>query len=180
MKPVLFILLLAHTISCNNGVDKKRERQRVLKDEIKSTRLVLDRPTYALSYLSDWTIDSSEKLENIKTHFTLHSGVESGLITVFIFDYPQDESETLQRHIDAQLNKHILNATVKYFTDWGSYKGHGVIVKGMNTASMPSKLEIFVYSNEKRSFLITSIYANEFEDNVLPGLNLIKASFKMK
>ena len=179
MRHTLFILALVLLFSCNNGSDKTGSHHRVA-DKTSGTKLLIDRPTYAVERFSDWTIDSATTMKNVETHFTLHSPYESGLITFFLFDHPQDERESLKRHIMAQLNKSIPNGVVKYITNWGSYKGHGAIIKGKNTASMPSKLVIFVSSTDESSFIITSVYADEYEDQVLPGLNLIESSFKMK
>jgi|GEM_PF-4441667 len=179
MRHTLFILTVALLVSCNNNADKTSGHH-LVAEKTSGTKLLIDRPTYSVERFSDWTIDSSIKLENVKTHFTLHSPLESGLITVFIFDHSQDEKESLERHIKAQLNKSMPNGVVKYITNWGNYKGQGAIIKGNNTANMPSKLVIFVSSTEESSFIITSVYANEYEDQVLPGLNVIESSFKMK
>ena len=179
MRPILITLILALVISCNNNVGKERDAIKAAYKN-KATKLLLSRPSYSLAYLSDWTIDSSKQMEGVETHFTMNSSNENGMITFFLFDHPKEESEELEKHLKAQLKRSIKDGLVKYITNWGNYKGHGAIIKGKNIVSMQSKLIIFVSSTADRSFLITSICADDYEDEILPGLNLIESSFRMK
>ncbi|MEP7236369.1 MAG: hypothetical protein ABI685_00825 [Ferruginibacter sp.] len=181
MRFILFIIMYVIFISCNDmETDKKPNGHKQSDATTRPAKLLLERPTYSLIYPGNWTIDSSSKLYDIDGHFTLHSPVESGLITFFIFNIANDERETLQDHINAQLEKTIKHGEVSYFTQWGNYKGHGAIIRGKMSGVWKAELKIFVYSTGSNSFLITSIYAEGYKDDILPGLKIIESSFKLK
>jgi hypothetical protein len=180
MRPILLIILFAALFSCNIGVDKNSTDNTTLKESNGHIKTLLNRPTYSVEYLSNWTIDSSSKLFDLDGHFTLHSPFESGLITFFIFNISKDEDESLQDQINAQLAETIKNGNVSYFSKWGNYQGHGAIIKGKMNGAWKSEIKIFVHSTTNKSFLITSIYADGYKDDVLPGLNQIESSFKLK
>lgn len=180
MRLILFCLIGITVISCIHGVDKNSNDKKISNESNNHTNILLGRPTYSLEYPRNWSIDSSSKLFDLDGHFTLRSSVESGLITFFIFNTPQDENETLQDQINAQLAETIKNGTVSYFSKWGNYQGHGAIIKGKINGLWKSELEIFVHSTASNSFLITSVYADSYKDDVLPGLNQIESTFKLK
>jgi hypothetical protein len=163
-------------ISCNSVLDKKPKHLKAATGE----KILLDRPGYTLAYPAGWTIDSSSKIYDIDGHFTLHSPIESGLITFFIFNVQKDEEETLNRHIKAQLAASMKDGTVSYFNRWGNYKGHGARITGRLEGLYKSELEIFVYGSKDQSFLIVSVCGNGYREELLPGLQLVASSFKLK
>ena len=178
VKQMLAFTLCVIFVACQ-GLGKKHRPVNANGSE-NEDNIVLNRPGYTLAYPVNWHIDSSSKLYDIDGHFTLHSPVESGLITVFFFNVSKDEKETLEKHIHAQLENSMKDGTVSYFTKWGNYQGHGASLKGRLEGSWKSELKIFVYSNKEQSFLITSICADGYRDEVIPGLNLIESSLKLK
>ncbi|MGG9962270.1 hypothetical protein [Ferruginibacter sp. SUN106] len=176
----LLVLLVCITFgACHHGPDKKTDQVPTAASG-SGQKIVLNRPDYTLTYPAGWRIDSSSKLYNIDSHFTLHSPVESGLITFFMFNVQKDEKETLEKHIRAQLANTMKDGTVSYFTTWGNYEGHGATLKGRLEGLYKSELKIFVYGTKDYSFLIVSICADGYRDEVLPGLTQIASSFKIK
>lgn len=178
--PILLLFACIIVASCNYKGDKRSSDNVPAKKSGGDVNLLLDRPAFSLRYPDSWTIDSSSKLYDIDGHFTLHSGVESGLVTFFIYNIHKDEEETLQRHIKAQLEETMKNGTVSYFTTWGNYEGHGAVIRGKLQGIWKAEIKIFIYSSKNDSFLITSIYTDSYRDDVLPGLKEIESSFKLK
>jgi len=177
--PMLVIIACMLLTACNQGWDKNGKHVKA-KESGNGEKLLLNRPGYVVAYPDNWHIDSTSKLYDIDGHFTLHSGVESGLITFFIFNIQKDEVETLNRQVKVQLENSMKDGTVSYFTKWGNYVGHGAILKGKMSGVWKSEIKIFVYGTKEQSFLITSICADGYRDDVLAGLNLIESTFKLK
>ncbi|GAB2813630.1 hypothetical protein [Ferruginibacter profundus] len=177
--PAVMLLVAGILFVACHGIDKNTGHIQTGASGSKE-KILLDRPGYALTYPADWRIDSSSKLYDIDSHFTLHSPVESGLVTFFIFNVLKDEKETLEKHVKAQLSTTMKDGTVSYFTSWGNYQGHGASLKGKLDGLYKSELKIFVYGSETCSFLIVSICADGYRDEVLPGLTQITSSFKIK
>ncbi|MEO6612747.1 MAG: hypothetical protein ABIT05_08715 [Chitinophagaceae bacterium] len=180
MRPLLLTLLITILLSCNNKAGKNAETPTTVKEPEAPLTTSLNRPTYSLKYLSSWIIDSSSEEFDLDRHFTLHSPVESGVITFFIFNTPKDEAESLQNQINAHLAETMKDGTVTYFSKWGNYQGHGAIITGKMSGVWPGEIKIFIHSTATSSFLVTSIYADSYKNDVLPGLNHIESSFVLK
>lgn len=180
MKTLILISLSVALLSCNTGVFDNGKNNKGITGH--STRKkALNRSRYYIEYYSDWRLDTASKLYDADSHFTLYpQPVENGMFTIFVFAEPRDEEKELQRHLAAQQEKSIKHGAVTYFTQWGAYQGHGASIKGRLRDVWESEIKIFVYSTAEKSFLITSLCTDSYKDDVLPGLELIESSFRIK
>ncbi|MCX6322689.1 MAG: hypothetical protein NTZ41_00630 [Sphingobacteriales bacterium] len=71
-------------------------------------------------------------------------------------------------------------STYSRFSQWGKYKGSGVILKGRIMDTYPGEIKVFSYSNSKVSFLVVSQIFDDDKKLDQPGLKVIENSFQLK
>jgi hypothetical protein len=175
MKQFFLLFALTFFFSCNLINDKERNR--------KSKTLTaknIKRPFYEMQYPSDWNIDTADKDFDIDSYFSIHAPVQDGLSIFIIFNIAIDEEESLANQVKAHLNKTMKNGLTSYFDHWGKFKGHGATIKGKMMGVWKGEIEIFCHSGDSCSFLTVAQYLDNEREIVLPGLQLIESSFKLK
>lgn len=175
MKQFSLLLFLIFLFSCNSVNDNGE------KDYLKAvSRKSINRSKYELQYPSDWKINTADKDFDIDGYFSIEAPEDNALSMFFIFNTSINEEEYLEDQVQAQLNKTLKNGQVLYFDHWGSFTGHGAVIKGKFLGVSGGELKIFCHSNDSASFLTVTQYLNKHEEEVMPGFRLIETSFKLK
>jgi hypothetical protein len=140
----------------------------------------IERPAYILQHYASMTIDSSDEDFDFDSYFTLNTTSDNGTVNFFIFEGAIDSKDAVQKQIDAFLSHVVTNEKVTKYTNWGSYKGQGAIIKGTLMKMLDGEVKIFAYAGEKYSFLVVSQILEEDREKDTPGLKLIESTFKLK
>ncbi len=175
------IILSAFLIGCNSPADRKTEPVNIPDQKtIVHKKFHVVRDNYSFDHYSNWQMDSSDVDFDIDSFFTLNGPVENGFITFFVFNAATDEKNNVDAQVAAHLKKTMKNATVTYFDKWGRYTGHGAIMKGKLLGVFKSQIRIFSFSTPNSSFIMIAEYEDSESELVLPGLELIETTFKLK
>ena len=171
MKFFLPPFLLFIFISCNS-VNEKNGTGGIIRH--------INRPAFELQYPANWHIDSLDTDYDIDSYFSIIAPVDDGVSIFVIYNIPVDEQEQVSGQVKAHLEKIMKNGSVSYFSNWGSLKGHGAIIKGKTMGVWKGEVKIFCHSSDSCSFLNVSQYLDRDQEKVLPGFHLIESSFKLK
>ena len=157
-----------------------------MSDEPKGKRLrsqmVIDinRPAYELKYPSDWKIDTVSEDFGIDNCFSIATPQEDGVSIFIIYNTLIDEEEHVSNQVKDHLKSTTKNGIVSYFDHWGSFKGHGALIKAKIMGVWNGEVKIFCHSGDSCSFVTVSQYLIRSKQTTLPGLQLIESSFKLK
>lgn len=89
-----------------------------------------------------------------------------------------DEKEFIKQQVDNFVPRIIKDATVTYFTKWGSYNGYGAKIEGY-LGVQKNEVKVFASRQAPTSFgVITQLLVGNRATEE-SGLQLIEASFKM-
>lgn len=141
---------------------------------------LINRDVFSFLYDSTWVLDKADADYNPDSFLSFDSRTKNGFITIIIYDHPTDS----KKNVNDQLAEHrattMKTSTYSRFSQWGKYKGSGVILKGRIMDTYPGEIKVFSYSNSKVSFLVVSQIFDDDKKLDQPGLKVIENSFQLK
>ena len=140
----------------------------------------LERAKYRLQYPSTWRIDTIEEGYDLDNRFSLYPPYKNAVCMFFLLDAVLDEEKFMNDQVNAQLEKTIKNGKVTYFERWGSLKGHGANITGRFLGVVKGKFSVFCRSTDSSTFMVVHQYPDRIENRILPELQKIKSTFKLK
>jgi hypothetical protein len=169
-RPFLFALLLA-------GVAFVQAT--LLAADSASNEVAIDRPSFTLKYPSNWKEDTTAKDYKADSNFTLNSAKNS-----YVQFNLAPKAPDLQKVLDnATFNLDGLAITTlsrSPLTQWGSYKGVGVHLKGKILDSYPGGIRVFTFNTANHNVLIIEFYYSTELDTVEGEMAFISQSFQVK
>ncbi|MFT3681634.1 MAG: hypothetical protein QM791_15290 [Ferruginibacter sp.] len=165
--------------SCKERVVKETELVPDQKQDKPFTRKrFLKQDNYKLEYLYDWKIDTAAEDFDINSNFSIESP-DDAYALFFIFNASIDEKEHIREQVKAHLQKTIKGGEVRYFTNWGKYRGYGAVINGKIMGAFKSRLMIFAHSDKEASFMAFTQLSEPHTSRDSIGLDLIEKSFRL-
>jgi len=174
---VAISFLSFHLISV---VFAQRTTTKSLSENPAANERQINREVFSFLYDSTWVLDKADADYNPDSFLSFDSRTKNGFITIIIYDHPTDS----KKNVNDQLAEHrattMKTSTYSRFSQWGKYKGSGVILKGRIMDTYPGEIKVFSYSNSKVSFLVVSQIFDDDKKLDQPGLKVIENSFQLK
>jgi|LakMenEpi03Aug12_release.lakeMendotaPanAssembly.Ray.scaffolds.fasta_scaffold08263_15 hypothetical protein len=140
----------------------------------------IKREAFSFLYDSTWVLDKSDTEYNPDSFLSFDSRTKNGFITIIIYDHPTDSKKNVNEQLAEHRATTMKTSTYSRFSQWGKYKGSGVILKGRIMDTYPGEIKVFSYSNSKVSFLVVSQIFDDDKKLDQPGLKVIENSFQLK
>jgi len=139
----------------------------------------LDRANYTLTYPATWKEDKNARDYKPDTNITLDSPKNS-YIQFRILDKTETPEKLLSMAVNSLDGPAINSVTRTKLTEWGSYKGEGVDMKGNILDSFPGGIIVFVFSTKSHSVLVEEYYFSDELRDILKPIQDIRKSFQIK
>ncbi len=138
----------------------------------------ISRKHFGLQYSGNWTED--QQLEYYEPEHYISIDSPGGSYTMLvIYDMASEPGENVDNHVTDYMTS-LREVVRTRFSKWGQYTGTGIELKGKNMGYYPSRVRIFSFSSDKKSFTVVEQSYSEDEALTTPGFQLIEQTFKLK
>jgi len=138
----------------------------------------ISRTHFTLQFPGNWKEDPSFDVGGDQHFFLLKS--EAGSYASFQVQNEASNTQDVVEENVALESEGLSQITKTPFSKWGQYQGTGVEIKGRALGYYSSRVRIFSYSSNNKSFLVIEQHYNEDSALTTPGFQLIERTFKLK
>jgi hypothetical protein len=137
----------------------------------------LTRAKFQLHYPANWRLNREDEDFDPDHAFNIESP-GSAFIMFHIGKATLEPEETLRDQI-AAFSKLMDRPASTRFTQWGSFTGQGVSMRG-RVLGIPTTVKPFVFNQAGVSVIVVQYYPDEDQQAVLPGLQLVERTFALR
>jgi hypothetical protein len=141
--------------------------------------VTVERPAFRFQHPGNWRVDDQSRKYDPDHLFTIHSPGNS-FILIAIDDAGTEPQDLLDRHVEAQTTKVMKNPQRTPFTQWGAYRGVGMLLTGKHLGFKSGTIRIFAFREHGKSFTVVQSTFDDDRADVQPGFDLVERSFHVK
>ncbi len=159
-------------------------RVRALLADIEETNRVeapfsltrLARPSFSLSYPSNWSIDTADAQYDPDSFFTIETP-DDGMIQFLVFAPHIDTSPFATDIVSEFRDKQFSAVTSTSFSHWGRYEGKGIALRGKLLSILRAEVRVFHASSASRPFIVVEMCYDDSRDTDQVGFQMIRDTF---
>lgn len=135
--------------------------------------------TVSFQYPGNWSLETKNPSYNPDYYIILKT--PGGAWAAFnVVEGKADVKALVKDHADAYQHTIVGQSTFRPVTQWGSYSGYGMELKGMVMRQNPGLFLIFSHAGDARTFTVSHVIIDKHAGMVQPGFDLIRRTFRLK